>query len=54
MNILYLLVPVALMLGGGFIAAFLWATKNDQFEDVNTPAVRMLIDDDEPQNHQGE
>jgi cbb3-type cytochrome oxidase maturation protein len=44
-NILFLLIPTALLLGLGFLAAFIWAVKTDQFEDLNTPAHRILIDE---------
>lgn len=46
MSILYILVPAAVLLGGFFLAAFLWAARKGQFEDLVTPAHRMLIDDE--------
>lgn len=46
MEILYLLVPLALMLAGSAVLAFRWAARNDQFDDLDTPAVRVLLDDD--------
>jgi cbb3-type cytochrome oxidase maturation protein len=48
MNILYLLVPLAIVLAGLGAAAFWWAVRNGQFDDVETPAIRMLLDDDAP------
>jgi cbb3-type cytochrome oxidase maturation protein len=45
MNILALMIPMALVLGFGFTAAFLWATARGQFDDVETPAHRILQDD---------
>lgn len=47
MSVLHVLVPVALVLAGGFVGAWLWAVRRGQFDDVVTPAVRMLADDDE-------
>lgn len=47
MNILLLLIPVALFLGGVGLVAFLWALKNDQFEDLDGAAERILLDDGE-------
>ncbi len=47
MNIIYLLIPIALMLVGLGIAAFLWAVKSGQFEDLEGPAHRILFDDDD-------
>ncbi len=47
MNIIYLLIPIALVLVSLGVAAFLWAVKSDQFEDMEGPAYRILFDDDE-------
>lgn len=47
MNILLLLIPVALLLGLGGLAAFIWALRSGQFEDLDGAAVRILIDDDD-------
>lgn len=46
MNILYLLLPLALLLGFGFLAAFIFASRNGQYDDLDTPSHRMLLDDD--------
>lgn len=46
MNILLLLIPVALLLGLAGLAAFIWALRSGQFEDLDGAAVRILIDDD--------
>lgn len=48
MNILLLLIPVALLLGFAGLAAFIWALRSGQFEDLDGAAVRILIDDEEP------
>jgi len=45
MSILALMIPMALILGFGFTAAFLWASAKGQFDDVETPAHRILLDD---------
>ena len=42
MNILILMVPMALILGFGFVWAFFWAVDKGQFEDTETPAYRIL------------
>lgn len=47
MNILVLMIPLALLLGLGFVAAFLWAADNGQFEDTETPAHRILENEDQ-------
>ena len=48
MNILYLLIPISLMFVGGGIAVFIWAIRTGQFEDLEGPAFRILMDDDDP------
>ena len=45
MNVLYILVPVAILLASAGVAAFIWAVRGGQFEDTDTPAIRMLLDD---------
>ena len=45
MTVLYFLVPLALLLAGGAGLAFRWAANSEQFEDLESPAVRMLNDD---------
>ncbi len=46
MNVLYILVPLALALALCGVAAFRWAVRDGQFDDVETPALRVLLDDD--------
>ena len=45
---LAILVPVALGLGLTGLAAFFWAARSGQFEDLDGAALRILIEDDEP------
>lgn len=47
MNVIVLMLPLAITLGAGFLLAFLAALNADQFEDLETPAHRMLSDDKE-------
>ena len=46
MNIIYLLLPLALILGSSFALAFIASTRSGQFDDLETPAHRILIEDD--------
>jgi cbb3-type cytochrome oxidase maturation protein len=46
MNIVYVLAPLALLLGLGFAISYIVATHRGQFDDLETPAHRMLIDDE--------
>lgn len=48
MSVIYLVLPLALLLIGAAVAAFLWATRRGQFDDLATPAVRALHDDPPP------
>lgn len=48
MNILLALVPISLALLLLAILAFLWAVRRGQFDDLDTPALDMLGDDERP------
>lgn len=48
MNIVYLLVPIVLILVALAVWAFMWAVKSGQYEDMEGPAHRILMDDDTP------
>lgn len=48
MDILYLLIPISVVLVGGIALILLWAVKHGQFEDMEGPAHRILLDDDSP------
>ena len=48
MNILLMLLPISLVLLGLAIAAFAWAVRKGQFDDLDTPALDILEDDDRP------
>jgi cbb3-type cytochrome oxidase maturation protein len=48
MSILLLLVPLALLLLIVAIWAFAWAVRSGQFEDLDTPALSILVDDEAP------
>lgn len=48
MSGLALLIPVALGLGLAGLAAFFWAIRAHQFDDLDGAALRILIDDDRP------
>jgi cbb3-type cytochrome oxidase maturation protein len=46
MDAIYLLIPIALILIVAAVTVFLWAVKNDQFEDLEGPAHSILFDND--------
>lgn len=45
MEIIYFLLPLCIVLASGFVFGFLWMTKDGQYDDLETPANRMLLDD---------
>jgi cbb3-type cytochrome oxidase maturation protein len=45
MEVIYILLPLALGLALFFLAAYIWAVRNGQFDDSTTPAYRILIED---------
>lgn len=45
MSVLYVLVLVALVMVTGAVVAFVWSVRHGQFDDLDTPAVRMLHGD---------
>ncbi len=47
MDIIYLLIPIAIILVVLALSAFFWAVKNNQFEDLEGPAHRILFDEPE-------
>ncbi len=46
MSSLYLLIPRALLLLGVSVWAFFWAVRRRQFDDLDSPALQILLDDD--------
>ena len=45
MNVLYLILPLALLVVFIAVAAFVWAARKGQFDALETPAMRALLDD---------
>jgi len=44
MNVVYILLPIALLLGTGFLVAFIKMSLEGQYDDLETPAHRILLD----------
>ena len=53
MSILFVLIPLALLLATAAVATFLWAVSRGEFEDLETPALRVVMDDDGDRAGQG-
>lgn len=45
MSVLFLLVPLAILLVSIFVGAYVWSTRTGQFDDLTTPAMRVVHDD---------
>lgn len=50
MKILYLLIPLGMLLALMIGVVFRWALNNDQLDDLEGPAHRILMDDDRSKN----
>ena len=48
MAILYLLIPISLIILAIAVWVFMWAIRSGQYEDLEGPAHRILMDDDDP------
>jgi len=51
MEVIYLLIPVAIILTIIIVGVFIWAIRHGQFDDLEGPAHRILIDDDQPDSN---
>jgi cbb3-type cytochrome oxidase maturation protein len=47
MEIVFLLLPLALILAALGALAFIWSVRSGQFDDLETPGLRMLNDETE-------
>ena len=50
MNILFLAIPLAIVLGLFFVVSFFWALEQGNFDDLETPAHRILFEDNNNEN----
>jgi cbb3-type cytochrome oxidase maturation protein len=48
MEILYLLIPLAVIFLVIAVGFFLWTIRSGQYDDMEGPAYRILMDDDDP------
>ncbi len=49
MEIIFLLLPISVLFAFLALGAYLWSVRSGQLDDLETPAVRVLFDDDEQQ-----
>jgi cbb3-type cytochrome oxidase maturation protein len=48
MSVLFIMLPIALLIAGVAVCAFARAAQSGQYDDLDTPACRMLLDDSDP------
>ncbi len=46
MSVLFIVVPLALVIVGVALAGYLWAVRSGQMDDLETPGLRVLRDDE--------
>jgi len=47
-SVLWIVIPLAFVFAGLAIAAFMWTVRSGQMDDLDTPASRILFEDEEP------
>ena len=52
MGILILLVPLAILMSAGGVAAWYWACFRNQFDDLESPPYEILFEDEPTQNEE--
>jgi cbb3-type cytochrome oxidase maturation protein len=45
MDLIYIILPLALVIATFALVAFIWAARSGQFDDLETPSRRVLLDD---------
>lgn len=45
MSVIILLISFSLIVAMGFLVAFIWSVRAGQYDDYQTPPMRMLLDD---------
>ena len=53
MEAIFVLLPLALLIAAIAVGFFIWAARTGQFDDLETPAIRILFDDEEPTSTRG-
>jgi len=49
MSVIIILISASLLIALGFLIAFIWSVKTNQYEDDYTPSVRILFENDTKQ-----
>ncbi len=46
MSVIFILILASLTIAVGFLVAFIWSVKTNQFEDDYTPSIRILFENE--------
>jgi len=49
MSIVFVLISISLLMALGFLASFIWAEKSGQMDDLYTPSIKILLDNNQPE-----
>lgn len=47
MSILFIVLPLAILMAGAAVVAFIRAVRDGQFDDLDSPALRVVVEDDD-------
>lgn len=47
MSVLWIVLPIALVMAGAAVAAFLWVVRSGQYDDLDSPPWRVVLDEDD-------
>jgi cbb3-type cytochrome oxidase maturation protein len=47
MEIIFIVLPLAIILAGFALWGFIWAAKEGQYDDLDTPPLRAMLGDDD-------
>ena len=47
MSVILIMLPLALILAGVFVYGFIRAVRSGQYDDLDTPPIRAVFDDDD-------
>lgn len=45
MSVMYILIGCSLLIALVFLGVFIWSVKSGQYDDTETPAIRILLDE---------
>jgi cbb3-type cytochrome oxidase maturation protein len=54
MDIIFVLLPLTLLIAVAALVAFVWSVRRGQFDDMKTPALRVLFDDAETKKQESQ